>query len=141
MNPLTGVGVGHYFQNCHFGLTNFSNASADAVYVDCDFEKAKFRNTNIHEASFIRCNMLSSDFRNASMGMEKRYSTYFGHCDLTGASFGSTSGLNEADDPPGITGCLEGVRFVACKLERIDWGGADLSKAEFLPSDSPPVHI
>jgi uncharacterized protein YjbI with pentapeptide repeats len=94
----------------------------------------------IGRPTFARCDLTGSYFQEASIGDPSHVAAHFIKTNLTNARFGNRNrSARETDLPQGdsLPGLLAGVSFISCVLDNASWGGADLTKADFLPEAEP----
>jgi len=131
-----------FFERCDFTAADCRQANiSKSIFVDCQMSHINLTCCGGH-ASFQRCDLSGAFFREASISHLHNVATSFAHCNLTQAKFGFRNrDQNEDDMPHDFPRWLSGVYFISCNIGDVNWGGADLSAAEFLPEDKRPKYV
>lgn len=115
----TTIGQGEYenctFTNCNFTACNLSEyIFSECTFDSCDLSNSKTVNTSFREVKFINCKLLGVHFDECNPFL---IGFSFQNCILNFSSFYKLK--------------LKGIVFDTCKLEEVDFSGADLALGIF----------
>jgi uncharacterized protein YjbI with pentapeptide repeats len=116
------------FRNCRMATVNLRGAQLEgARFEGCRGPFANFSGANLAEAEFRNC-----DFNNAAFLEARMNGTRFVGCKLTGANLTRIASLGLSFKETILAQArLPALSFRKSRIERVDFGMADLSKCDF----------
>lgn len=136
-STMSGRTISRIFERCDFTRSQCINSGIyPTLFVDCNMEGINLKNC-FGYASFLRCNLQSAYFWNASLGDSRNPATLFAKCNLRNARFGfKNRALDENSDlePAGTPKFLSNIRVIECNHWEAEWRFVDTSVVFFAPN-------